>query len=58
MTFTEQFDVVGTLEEIRATGKTRFIGVSAVLPHITAFIERVGDRRVEAPALGLGRVLV
>lgn len=35
----ETFDVVGTLEEIRASGKTRFIGVSSVLPHITTFIE-------------------
>jgi len=33
------FDVVGTLEEIRSAGKTRFIGVSAILPHITKFIE-------------------
>ena len=35
----EAFDVVGTLGEIRAAGKTRFIGVSAVLPHLTTFIE-------------------
>jgi aryl-alcohol dehydrogenase-like predicted oxidoreductase len=35
----EAFDVVGTLDEIRLSGKTRFTGVSAVLPHITTFIE-------------------
>ena len=34
----EQHDCVGTLEELRAAGKTRFIGVSAVNPHLGAFI--------------------
>ena len=32
-------DCVATLEEVRASGKTRFIGVSAVLPHIATFVD-------------------
>jgi aryl-alcohol dehydrogenase-like predicted oxidoreductase len=34
----EQHDCVHTLEELRASGKTRFIGVSAVNPHLDTFI--------------------
>ena len=34
----EKYDCIGTLEEIRAAGKTRFIGVSAVLPHVDALV--------------------
>ena len=34
----EKYDCIGTLEEIRAAGKARFIGVSAVLPHIDALV--------------------
>jgi len=34
----EQHDCIATLEEIRASGKTRFIGVSAVRPHIDDMI--------------------
>ena len=35
----EMHDCVATLEEVRASGKTRFIGVSAVLPHIATFVD-------------------
>ena len=34
----EAHDCVATLEEVRASGKARFIGVSAVLPDIEAFV--------------------
>ncbi len=34
----EKYDCIATLQEIRASGKTRFIGVSAVLPHIDDMI--------------------
>jgi aryl-alcohol dehydrogenase-like predicted oxidoreductase len=34
----ERYDCIGTLEEIRAAGKARFIGVSAVLPHVGGLI--------------------
>jgi aryl-alcohol dehydrogenase-like predicted oxidoreductase len=34
----EEHDCVRTLEELRASGKTRFIGVSAVNPHLDTFI--------------------
>lgn len=34
----EKYDCIGTLEMIRAAGKARFIGVSAVLPHIDALV--------------------
>ena len=34
----ETHDCVATLEEVRASGKARFIGVSAVRPHIDTFV--------------------
>jgi aryl-alcohol dehydrogenase-like predicted oxidoreductase len=34
----ERYDCITTLKDIQAQGKTRFIGVSAVLPHLTTFI--------------------
>ena len=34
----EQYDCVRTLQELRDSGKTRFIGVSAVNPHLETFI--------------------
>ena len=35
----EMHDCVATLEEVRASGKARFIGVSAVLPDIATFVD-------------------
>jgi aryl-alcohol dehydrogenase-like predicted oxidoreductase len=35
----EAHDCVKTLEEVRASGKTRFIGVSATLPHIETYVK-------------------
>ena len=35
----EMHDCVAALEEVRASGKTRFIGVSAILPDIATFVE-------------------
>jgi aryl-alcohol dehydrogenase-like predicted oxidoreductase len=32
-------DLVKVLDEVRATGKVRWIGISSTLPHITTFIE-------------------
>lgn len=34
----EAYDVVGSLQEIKASGKARFIGVSAILPHLSTFV--------------------
>ena len=34
----ETHDCVATLEEVRASGKARFIGVSAIRPHIDTFV--------------------
>jgi len=35
----ERYDCVATLREIQAQGKTRFVGVSTVLPQLETFIE-------------------
>jgi aryl-alcohol dehydrogenase-like predicted oxidoreductase len=35
----EQGDLVAVLQEIKAAGKTRFIGCSSTLPHLPRFIE-------------------
>ncbi|HEY8686900.1 MAG TPA: aldo/keto reductase [Chloroflexota bacterium] len=35
----EQADLVQVLQDIRASGKTRFIGCSSTYPHITTFID-------------------
>lgn len=34
----ETHDCVATLEEVRASGKARFIGVSAIAPHVETFV--------------------
>jgi aryl-alcohol dehydrogenase-like predicted oxidoreductase len=35
----ETYDVLGSLQRIKTSGKARFIGVSAVLPHLDTFVD-------------------
>ena len=48
-------DLVRTMEEVRAAGKARWIGVSSTLPHITEFITWGAFDTVQLPYSGLER---
>ena len=50
----EENGSIETLQEIKARGLTKFIGVSSVLPHLEKHLATGGLRRVPDPLLGAG----